>query len=476
MKRRRKGSGTIEMLPDGRFRARLAFSVGGPREDIDGSPFPSREEAAAALDALLDVLRSGGHAKGGVTLRKVAERCFIQRRGSGYASVNDDESRWDTYFEEHELADVPAASLTQGEIMDAILAFRKKGTDAPLALSTRKNILNMLRAALESAKHAGDVETNVLVGATFPDPKGKGKRAGRKAKRRALTWEQYEALRAKARATGNGDYALALDVAVWTGARQGELRALHWSDVHNVGDLKCSCLDHSSEPHIVIRYSGPPRHGIDCSPKGGVVAAVALFGRALAAFETMARHKSGIVFASRLGGYRAKGRLFGRKSWAEWQAAIGRPDLRCHDLRHTCGTWLVRGEQRMGITRPWSLEAVKEHLRHAELRTTEIYADQRDGEQARALAAEARGDRPRNEPSEIGQVLSRLRDLNSRPTVYEHGRKTKGTGGLRSLLDLAWACVEAHRANSPFVGARSLDLAAAVIEAAHREESETLSA
>jgi site-specific recombinase XerD len=45
--------------------------------------------------------------------------------------------------------------------------------------------------------------------------------------------------------------------------------------------------------------------------------------------------------------------------------AIGRPDLRIHDLRHTFGTWLAQRGQ--------NLMVIKDMLGHADIRTTQRY-------------------------------------------------------------------------------------------------------
>jgi integrase len=461
--RRKKGTGTIESTADGRFRARFPFETGS-RETV--GVYDTEAEAARVLDSICVELRESGRGRG-TPLRTVVQKTHEERRAAGYASVASDEERWLTYFAKHELASCPVQDLTEGDVVDAIMAFRKQRGGGLLSLSTRKNILNMLRAALTVAKRDGLVATNVLATTRFHDPKGKGKKATRRVKRRALSWEAFGALwRASKMSPG-------IVIAVWTGMRQGELRALHWPDVHNVGGVACTCERHDSAPHVVVRYGKPPIEAVssedECSPKNGETRTVALWGEALRAFETM--HRGGvrnprqIVFVSRLRGYRAKGRLFGRKEWSEWKAAAG-VSCRPHDLRHTCGTWLVRGETRMGIDGAWPLEAVKEHLGHSELATTERYADQRDGDQARERAARARAnDKPGTSPGQIAQVQSHLRGLNSRPTVYEPGAISSAAHSISALAGLARAYVTAVERGDETAHAAGLTLASAVLNA-----------
>lgn len=462
MKRRPKGSGTIEKTRDGKFRARFPYEP-NVREDIDGSPFPSYVAAERALDAILARLNDLGATRG-TPLRKVVDKLFVQRRSQGYASVSGEESDWKSYFSRERIADRPVQSLSEGEVIDAILSMKgrtKRNLGQPLSLSTKKKLLNIVRAALHLAKSDGLISSNVLIESAFADPKGKEKR--KKRAKRALSWAQFEML---AKASRN---ALEVDVAIWTGCRQGELRALHWPDVHNVEESICTCDEPRVDPHIVIRYGRPPTGSaiLDDSTKSGEPRVVSLFGRSLEVFRTMTRHtgvkKNGapknpkqIVFLSRLGEYRAKGRLVGRLQWSEWRRTAGLPALRWHDLRHTFGTWAVRGV----FGEPWSLEAVKEHMGHSELKTTERYADQRSGTVAAAAAAAMR-DKPATSPQR-SEKLSHLRDLNSRPTVYESQHTINDLHALERLAGLARAVEDAIAAGDRFSFQRALDLAESV--------------
>jgi integrase len=471
--RRAYGTGSIERYR-GRFRARFPFAPGASPEVV--GEYDTHEAAERALEAVLVAIVEGNGGVRGTPLRKVVEKMLRQRRAQGYASVGGEESDWKSYLAPLPLAARPVQDLTQGEVMSAILALKgrtKRNKGQPLALSTRRKLLNIVRAALYAAKADELVESNVLADARFADPKGQGAR--KKKAKRALTWDQFEALWKASKA------APEVAVAIWTGCRQGELRALHWRDVHNVGDVKCSCDEHRDEPHLVIRYGRPPTALDDpetCTTKSGEPRVVSLFGRALEALEALPRgdtkrNPKGIVFVSRVRGYRAKGRLVGRLAWSTWKTATGLAWLRWHDLRHTCGTWLVRGT----LGAPWPLEAVKEHLGHSELKVTERYADQRGGSQARAMVAAMSDDaaqRSATSPAEAQQraeKLSHLRDLNSRPTVYEAeclpSNLVALDGGAGRVLgvEALWVkwerFVVAVRDGSPFAISRGLDFAAA---------------
>jgi integrase len=453
--RRAYGTGTIERFR-GRFRALFAFTPGRP-ETV--GVYDTYEEAEAALEAVLIRLAQANGGLRGMPLRKVVDRMIVQRRAQGYASVGGEESDWKSYLSKTPLADRPVQSLTEGEVLSTILGMTgrtKRNAGQPLSLSTRKKLLNIVRAALYVAKADGLVASNILADAKFADPKGKG--AKKKKAKRALTWAQFEALWKAAQA------APELAVAIWTGCRQGELRALHWRDVHNVGGVACSCDDHRTDPHLVIRYGRPPAPLDDPSEattKSGEPRVVSLFGLGLEVLERMhrkpTRNPKGIVFVSRVKSYRAKGRLVGRLAWATWKTAAGLPWLRWHDLRHTCGTWLVKGV----LGERWPLEAVKEHLGHCEIKVTERYADQREGSIAAAMAERTRS--PSEAHHQERQVLSHLRDLNSRPTVYETGRKPRQNASLPELDGLAMGFLRAVRSGDPTVIAHGIRLAEAVL-------------
>src|SRR5258706_12607465 len=138
--RRAKGTGTIERYRGG-HRALFPF-VPGKREVVGEFRGPkSYREAEAALEAVLIGLveRSGGVR--GTPLKTIVDKTLAPRRAQGYASVNGEESDWRSYFGSHQLAERPVQDLSQGEIVDAILAFKgrtERNLGQPISLSMRK--------------------------------------------------------------------------------------------------------------------------------------------------------------------------------------------------------------------------------------------------------------------------------------------------------------------------------------------------
>ncbi len=455
--RRAKGTGTIRKSRDGRFRALYAFTA-GKREEIDGSPFESYEAADRALAAVLLELRALGATNHGLPLRKVAERCFDSRELGGYRSVKSERDRWEAYVEKHDLAGTPIGLVAKGEVRALLNGLRKTRGKGPLATQTKRNVLNMLRAVFDYAVEAELVDDNPLLGMKVKD-------SGRVTEtRRPLSLEQCTALLATAK-----DPIVA--VAVGTGMRSGELRALRWEHVH---------LDGSS-PHVMCCYGGTPAK----PRKNGKVHRVSLFGLALDTFRAMAKRlhaddREGIVFRSFRGSYRAIGHAVERDEWLAWlgEAKIDRR-VRFHDLRHTCATLLLNG----AWGRKWTYEEVKELLDHSSVKVTERYAKalgslvEDAAAEMRSLARSKKGTRRGKDRGAMGahiddavvaqaiEILQRRgSDSNRRLTVLQSHVDPNVFERLASLALHARSYVSSVAERSPLVHVRALDLADAVFE------------
>ena len=138
--------------------------------------------------------------------------------------------------------------------------------------------------------------------------------------------------------------------------RAGEIWGLRWEDV----DFE--------EREILVRYS------FDGPTKGGKVRRIPMLPPV---FEELARWRrrddvtraAGLVFHARDGAMHTRGY---DARWAKkWRSAAAvRPDVRFHDLRHTCASHLIMGTW----GRAWRLEEVQVVLGHASRTTTERYA------------------------------------------------------------------------------------------------------
>ena len=221
-KMRRKGTGSIEVLPDGRFRPRLPGR--GARLD----PCATRDEAERLLAAALAEIQAGAavdpHA---MTLRAWGATVLDQRERNGIRSVATDRSRWRTHIDPWPCAAWPLRALTREDVAlwrDGMLAKRvapgngHAATRKPRTVSriTVQNTLNLLRVVLGEAVERGLLRENPARDVRLP-----------RAKARAhepwtyLTPDEQQRLVAPLPGVDHVDQ-LAARFAVLTGLRQGE--------------------------------------------------------------------------------------------------------------------------------------------------------------------------------------------------------------------------------------------------------------
>ena len=352
--RRPKGTGTIRATREGKFRALFAFAP-GVREELDGSPFATYKDAEAALDGLLAELHDAGAVRG-LTLRKLGATVLDLREKEGYRSVTSERYRWRRYIETWELVDVPVNSITRADVRSWLAGL------TGLAAQTRRNCLNLLRCVFAAALEGEHVTVN-------PCRDVKVKAPGTTVET-STHLTLAEAARLYGAALADDELtAQGIALAVFTGLRQGELRALLWSDV--------------KKNHIIVRYGAPGR-----PTKNGKIRRVPLLPQARAVLDALPRAHP-MVLPTPRGYHRPKGRIVDHKLWTAWCTAAGiKRRVRWHDLRHTCATLLLTGA--MG-GRPWAYEEVKEMLGHSSVKVTERYAAATGTRADQAVAAMHKG-------------------------------------------------------------------------------------
>lgn len=149
-------------------------------------------------------------------------------------------------------------------------------------------------------------------------------------KRKPYTFEEIQAMRAKARPV---DHALLL-LGAHAGLRVAEMVDLLWSDV----DLSAGTLR--------------VRHG-----KGGKPRTVHLSPGMIRALEALPHNNARVL------GFTSTSRARARMRRLTFRALV--PYRGIHALRHSCGTRMAR---------ELGLEAAQHHLGHANLATTQVYA------------------------------------------------------------------------------------------------------
>lgn len=186
---------------------------------------------------------------------------------------------------------------------------------------------------------------------------------------RALTFEQIQTL---LDLVPEGAYRGYLAALVYTGMRAGEATALRVDDV----DFERGIIR-------VSRSLSPGQRGelIEQSPKSHKSRDVPLIDALRPYAEAAARGKrsSDLLFAGPDGGRLTNHNARRGADWETLREAIGRPDLRIHDLRHTFATILFDA----GASAP----DVQATLGHSSLQVTERYSRAREGVALRAGAA-----------------------------------------------------------------------------------------
>jgi integrase len=179
-----------------------------------------------------------------------------------------------------------------------------------------------------------------------------------------LTPEQAKLLLRVAHETGDRLEALYV-LAIHTGLRQGELLGLKWDDV----DLEGSSLQ--VRRTLTITKSGP----VFTSPKTTASRrSVTLTSNSTEALKSHLKHQlgeidsvgslwseNGLIFASEMGEPLNRHNLT-RRSFKPLLKRAGLPQIRFHDLRHTCATLL--------LTRNVNPKIVSEMLGHSSIAIT----------------------------------------------------------------------------------------------------------
>src|SRR5215211_4491511 len=229
--------------------------------------------------------------------------------------------------------------------------YRQK-LDGGLSPQSVVHIHRTLSKALKQAVSDGLIPRNVAASVKPPQP--------RREEMRPLSREQVRTFLDAV--TGDRLEALYV-VAVTTGLRRGELQGLKWEDI----DLDAGTLQ-------VRRSLSEPKGGyIFEAPKSGKGRSVRLTQRAVAVLkahrkrqleERMERgalwQENGLVLPSSVGTPLLGGNL--NRAFKSALRRAGLPEIRFHDLRHTCATLLLR----QGVNPKF----VQELLGHADVSLT----------------------------------------------------------------------------------------------------------
>ena len=161
------------------------------------------------------------------------------------------------------------------------------------------------------------------------------------------------------------DYHLLFLTALRTGMRQGELLALRWQQV---------ILD-ADHPFIQVRYSHS--HGKTTSTKGNRPRRVPIHPDLLSAMRRYRGAPGELVFTATDGRQLTSNMI--KNPMRRAAKAIGRPELRFHDLRHSFASQLTH--------QAVSLQVVQGLLGHADVTTTAKYSHPSESLHRHAVSA-----------------------------------------------------------------------------------------
>ena len=432
-------SGCIERLPSGRYRYRLPRSLGGGERQA-GETCDTREEAAEQLRALLEHLRAQPRPEAG-TLRAWGETWLAEREKRGLSSYAGDCSRWRQHVAQSDLADLSLSAIRPPHVLAWVrwLAERRAARQrigggrardgAKLSRQTQQHCLKLVQLALADAVLEGLIPSNPAAEVSVvPEDEGDDLDA--------WTWLTLEEIAEVLRCERIPlPLRLLYAVAIFTGLRAGELRALRWERVRLEAD----------RPQILVAKSNRRK-----STKSGKPRAVPLLPPALQAlrslWETAGQPAEGLVFPGAGGRQRPMHDDFG---WADRSRGVQgvqrghrtlagiRDGVRFHDLRHTCASHLLQGSW----GRRWTLEEVRDFLGHSSITVTQRYAhlDQRRLHEA---AAETPGSAPRLAPRAAPALsqLSSVGPVGFEPTTngLKDSRTTKAYQGDNAAVVRSW--------------------------------------
>ena len=461
---RRRGTGSVTQLGDGRWLARMPLRYG---RQVVGR-FAEEAAARAALAGALAVYADAPDPSV-LTVDRWGQQWLDRREASpDYGSARKERSRWGTHIGPSALGGLALEEVDAVEVRAWLDGLRLVDGTLP-SYSTRRGCLTLLRSSLRSAVDAGLLAADPCAGVRLPPGAAKGSRDRwewlRPDEIAAVERAMREAPRGrKGAGVFCAEWSSLITVAMYAGLRAGELHALPWRCV----DLEAGRL-RVEQTREQPQGSTTPR-AIHPTTKSGHAREVPLLPPAVEALrEWRAEHerrglhsRHDLVWPAADGGPRSEG-YHAQLPRALELAGVAR-GVRFHDLRHTCASHLVQGTWSPSWLRtPLRLEEVRQWLGHGSIAMVQRYAHM-DPEGLRGRVTRPTGTELVREPSKVAPP----RGFEPR-TVGLEGRRR----GPESSQDPGWSVplpyqsamddavarfAEAAAAGSPHTLARAYDM------------------
>jgi integrase len=207
--------------------------------------------------------------------------------------------------------------------------------DARRFAKSKPGAARAMRAMFSDARDEGLIETNPFLGLKIT---GEG-RAQRRAAFEVLSVadvERLAAIAADAFPERGVDHLVTF--AAYTGMRGGEIFGLEWSEV-DFGRSEIRVARQIHKRRCTLPKNGEPRTIILPPPAAAALRQLDHYKPITMADETGKERPFDLVFRNKDFGPLTAGSLNG--VWSPVRVAFGRPDLRFHELRHFCATYLL---------------------------------------------------------------------------------------------------------------------------------------
>lgn len=346
-KRRGRGEGSIEER-GGKFRVIISGGFDpqtGKRRKMTAT-FDTKKEALAWRDEQMQQRRKGLVATAGkMTLGEWLDRWLEIRKPKVAPKTYDhDEGR----VRNHIKPRLGSVKLGQLQALD-VEAMLAKMAEEGHSSSERAKVGTVLRASLKAAVKAKLIYQNVAGDVDLPKVERPDK----------VCLERDQAL-ALLKASRGHRLAAWFDTALDTGARPGELRALHWPDLDLVaGIIHIHQSLEERKGHLRLKATKTKKGNRRLKLAARTVEA--LRQHRIRMEEEGQDINFGPVFCDTQGGFLRESN-FQRRAFDPLVQAAGLPPIRLYDLRHTCATLLLQA----GV----NLRVVSDRLGHESVELT----------------------------------------------------------------------------------------------------------